>query len=323
MLPGLIALLQALTLAVSGPPSSPELWPLHLAAAEGEFARQGLAVTLTLTRGPVEAAEVLARGEADLVATSLAAVLHFGPRTARQGPRLVVGLTAAPPVVLLVSTGALAPINRVGDLAGRRVALVAPGSAEQAWLVALLAATRTPPNRVELLSLGPGGAASALGRGEVEAALLEEPYASFLLESDRARILVDLRGPAAVARTLGTPTLHMAVFARADRCPPMPALQAFARAVLTAERRLAEAPVHDLAARLPPAVAGSEEAFARRLGTARTLYLPGGSVTRAQLRRTLELLRTHRPFPATLEGPRVEDLLERMPLSPVPAAPER
>jgi NitT/TauT family transport system substrate-binding protein len=323
MWPGLIALLQVLRLAVSGPPTSPELLPLHLAAAEGGFAREGLAVTLMPTRGPVEAAEVLARGQADLAATSLPAVLAVGPPPARQAPRLLVALTAAPPVVLLVSTATLAPIDTVGDLAGRRVAVAAPGTPEQAWLAALMRAAGTPLSRVELLSLGPAGAADALGRGEVDAALLEEPYAGFLLESARARVLVDFRSPAAVARALGTATVHMAVFARAERPPSAPVRHALARAVLAAERRLAEAPAPVLAARLPRAVVGSAEAFTRRLATARALYLPGGVVTAAQLRRTLELLRAHRPLPAASERLRAEDLLELLPLTVAPETPGR
>jgi ABC-type nitrate/sulfonate/bicarbonate transport system substrate-binding protein len=323
MVPGLIALLQALTLGVSGPASSPELMPLHLAAAEGGFTREGLAVTLMPTRGPVEAAELLARGQADLVATSLWAVLHFGPRSAPQAPRLVVALTAAPPVVLLASTATLAPVETVRDLAGRRVAAAAPGTAEQAWLAALLRAVGIPLSRVELLSLGPAGAADAMRRGEVDAALLDEPYASFLLEEARARILADLRSPAAVERALGFPTVHMAVFARADRPPSALVRQAFVRAVLAAEQRVADAAAPALRVRLPRAVVGSEAAFARRLATARTLYLPGGLVTPAQLRRTLELLRAHRPLPMATERLRAEDLLALMPLSPAPGAPGR
>src|ERR687887_271776 len=94
---------QALTLAVSGPPTSSEYLPLRVAEAEGYFAREGLAVTLKTTRAEPGAAEALAQGQADLAATSLEAILRFGPRTSKQAPRLVLGLTAAPLVGLLVA----------------------------------------------------------------------------------------------------------------------------------------------------------------------------------------------------------------------------
>ena len=50
---GLILLLQSLTIAVSGPATSPEYLPLRVAQAEGYFAREGLAVTLKTTRAEV------------------------------------------------------------------------------------------------------------------------------------------------------------------------------------------------------------------------------------------------------------------------------
>jgi len=99
---GLIVLLQALTLAVSGPPTSSEYLPIRVAEAEGHFAREGLTVTIRTTRAESGAAEALAQGQVDLAATTLEAVLRFGPRSATQAPRLVFGLTAAPPVALVV-----------------------------------------------------------------------------------------------------------------------------------------------------------------------------------------------------------------------------
>src|SRR5439155_1671686 len=71
----------ALTLAVSGPTSSPEYLPLRVADAEGYFAKEGLTVTVKTTRAEPGAAEALAQGQADLAATSLEAMLRFGPRT--------------------------------------------------------------------------------------------------------------------------------------------------------------------------------------------------------------------------------------------------
>src|SRR5438309_9969000 len=100
---GAIILAQALTLAVSGPTSSPEYLPLRVADAHGYFAREGLAVTLKTTRAEVGAAEALAQGQVDLAATSIEAVLRFATRAAAQGPRLVFGLTAAPPAAMLLT----------------------------------------------------------------------------------------------------------------------------------------------------------------------------------------------------------------------------
>src|SRR5207245_10745890 len=93
---GLIVLLQTLLLAVTGPPTSPEYLPLRVADAEGYFKREGLTVVLKTTRAEVGAAEALAQGQVDLAATSLEAILRFGPRQPRQMSKLVPGLPAAP-----------------------------------------------------------------------------------------------------------------------------------------------------------------------------------------------------------------------------------
>src|SRR5207253_3153363 len=102
-LPGPLSPLQALLPAWSGPPASPAHLPIRVAEAEGYFAAAGLAVTTTTTRAESGAAEALAQGQADLAATALEAILRFGLRATNQAPRLIFGLTAAPPVALLVA----------------------------------------------------------------------------------------------------------------------------------------------------------------------------------------------------------------------------
>src|SRR3970040_1072245 len=111
---GLIARPQSLTVAVSGPATSPEYLPLRVAHAEGYFAREGLAVTLRTTRAESGAAEALAQAQVDLAATTLQALLRFGPRLPGQTPRVVFGLTAAPPVALLVAGPHTAGVRSVG-----------------------------------------------------------------------------------------------------------------------------------------------------------------------------------------------------------------
>src|SRR5438128_10022455 len=123
---GLILLLQALTIAVSGPPTSAENLPLRLADAHGYFAREGLAVTLKTTRAEVGAAEALAQGQVDLAATSLEAILRFGPRQPRQMSKLVLGLTAAPPVALLATKSLDGPLTSVKRPVGWRIDVPPP-----------------------------------------------------------------------------------------------------------------------------------------------------------------------------------------------------
>ena len=311
---GVILLLQTLTLAIAGPATSPEYLPLRVAEADGHFAREGLNVVLKTTRAESGAAEALVQGQADLVATSLEAMLRFGPRSASQGPRLVFGLSAAPPVALLVPTSQAEIVKAVSDLPGTRVGLSSPGAPEQAWLSWLLARAGLTLAQVWVVSHGTRGLVNAVESGDVHAGLVAEPYASRLVADGRARVLVDLRTPAAVGQALGTPTVNAAVFVRADRRPKDKDLAAFARAVLAAEQQLANSAPEDLAAKLGKRVLGTADDFAGRVETTRAMYLPGGLVSAEQVKHTFQLIRSHQPLPTTSRMPSPEELLHVEPL---------
>ena len=292
----LIVLLQTLTLAVSGPATSPEYLPIWVAAADGHFSRQGLRVTVRATRSEVGAAEALAQSQVDLAATSLEALLRFGIRDG-QNPRVLLGLTAAPPVALVVDA-AHGRLRTVADLSGQRVALSAPGAAEHAWLTFILARARLTPAQVHLTSVGTQGLERALMSSEVRAAFVPEPVASRLLAERRAMLLADLRTPAASQKTLGVSTVSAAIFVRAERRPGERELAAFTRAILAAEERLGTDAAGDLAAKLPKnVVGGSAEEFETRVRQARGLYLGDGRVSGEQLDATLGVLRDHMPLP--------------------------
>lgn len=318
---GLIALLQALTLAVSGPPTSPEYLPIHVAAAEGYFAREGLDVTVKITRAEPGAAEALSQGQTDLAATSLDAILRFGPRGATQTPRIVFGLTAAPPVALLVSAAQKDLVKSIEDLANTRVGITAPGAPEQAWLAWLLARAGLSVAQVWIVSHGGRGLVHALDVGDIHAGLVPEPYASRMLADGQARLLADLRTPAAVA-ALGPMTVNAAVFVRADRRPRDRDLASFARALLAAERRIAAGNAAGLAARLSRRVAPADE-FDDRLASARALYLANGVVTVGQLQETIALSRAHQPLPVTARVPKPEQMLLMEPLRRAAETPAR
>lgn len=311
---GLIVLLQALTVVMSGPATSPEYLPLRVAEAEGYFARENLTVTLRMTRAEPGAAEALAQGQADLAATSLDAILRFGPRGGNQSARLVFGLTAAPPVVLVVPASQTSLVKSIESLPGTRVGLSTPGAPEQAWFAWLLAKWGLSVADVWIVSHGARGLASAMETGDVHAGLMHEPQATRLLGGSEALVLADLRTPGAVKDALGALTVNAAVFMRADRRVSDQNLQAFARAMLAAERRIAAATPQALAARLAKSVTIPADDFETRLAATRGGYLTNGLVSTEQLQETLSLIRAHQPMPATARLPRPEDMLHLAPL---------
>ena len=299
---------------MSGPATSPEYLPLRVAHAEGFFARQGLAVTLKTTRAESGAAEALAQAQVDLAATSLEALLIFGSRGGAPIPRLVFGLTAAPPCALLVPSARATTVRSINDLPGTRVGVTAPGAPEHAWFGWLLARAGITVAQVWVVSLGTRGLAGAIEAGEVHAGLAGEPLATRLVREGRATVLADFRNPEAVAQTLGGPTVNAAVFVRGDRRPGDTVLTAFARALLEAERRIKTAPAEALASKLPARVVTLGNDFQARLEAARGMYLPEGRVSTEQLRRTIMLIRAHLPLPAAVRLPRPEEMLHAEPL---------
>jgi sulfonate transport system substrate-binding protein len=307
---GLIVLLQALLFAVSGPPTSPEYLPIRVAEAEGYFAAEGLAVTVRTTRAESGAAEALAQGQADLAATTLEAILRFGLRAgANQAPRLVFGLTAAPPVALLVAGPHTSAVRSIEDLSALRVGVTTPGAPEHAWFGWLLARAGMSVAQVRVTSLGERGLVSAIDAGDVHVALVPEPTASQLLNQGRAKLLADFRSPRAAATILGSPTVNAAVFARADRRPPDRDLLGVVRALRKAEQRIHSADARALADRLPTRVVGEFTDFEARLAASRALYLPDPAVTADQLQQTISIIRTHTPLPQSVKIPKPEDML--------------
>ena len=282
---------------MSGPATSPEYLPIWVADGDGHFAREGLRVTVRTTRSEVGAAEALAQSQVDLAATSLEAMLRFGTRDNQQ-PRLLLGLTAAPPVALVVNATHAGRVRSVGDLTGLRVALAGPGVAEHSWLNIVLAKNRLPLTQVNVISVGAGGLERALETGDAQAAAVHEPLATRLVAERRATIIADLRTPGAAERALGAPTVSAAVFVRADRRPGERELAAFTRAVLAAQERLASGGASGLAGKLGRSVVASPEEFAARVDQARGLYLPETRVSPERLDATVDLLRDQVPLPS-------------------------
>ena len=308
MIAWLVLLQTALTIAVAGPPTSPEYLPLHVAQADGLFTAQQLSVTLRSTRSDAAAAEMLATGQAQLAATSLDAALRLGG-TEGVPPRLVWGLTAAPPVALLVAPGRVDTIRSAADLAGQTVAVPAPGTTEDQALGLLLARAGVPMHRVKVLSLGERGVARALEGGEVAAGVLGEPHVSRLVEGGKAVIAVDLRTAKDAAATLGGPTVGAALFARAGAEPPAATIRALRAALQAAVGRTISAEPAALQTTLPSAVIGAPADFALRLRSARDLFLADGRVPAEALERSLELLRARAPLPAKVKLPRKAERL--------------
>jgi len=310
-----VGLWAAITLAVAGPATSPEYLPVHLAQAGGYFAQEKLQVTLKVERSEGDAALALARGRADIAATSLDAAYRLG-HVAGAPPLLLFGLTAAPPVALLVSPSHKDTVRSPSDLRGQPVGLPGIGTPEQAMLATILSRAGVKIHQVPLRTFSSRGLAGALEQGEVAAAMMADPWVTRLVavrgaaegetragEGGPASMLVDLRTRSDAARWLGAETVHAAVFVRAEGRPGGEELAALVRALLRAAAKAGEAPAEALASILPAAVTGQHDDFALRVAGARQGYLPRGQVTEDMLRASVTQARERAPFPAAVKLP--------------------
>jgi NitT/TauT family transport system substrate-binding protein len=301
--PWLVLLQTALTIAVAGPATSPEYLPLRVAEAEGYFAQENLAVSLQVSRSESQAAEALSRGPAQLAATSVDAALRLG-HMAGAPPRLVFGLTSAPPVALLVPATQKEAIRGLRDLAGKTVGIPSPGTPEHLMLLSLLAKAGLQLPQITLQSYGDRGLAIAIQSGQVAAAIIGDPWATRLIEDGSAVALADFRKRGEAARWLGEPAVHAAIFARADTRLGAAELAPLARALLRALERLRAAAPEDLAGRLPAAAVGSSTDFPLRLNGAREVFLAHGWVTEDMMAEGVRLARDRARLPDKVNLPR-------------------
>ncbi len=240
-------------------------------------------------------------------------MLRFGSRPTVPVPRLVFGLTAAPPVVL-VAASQTGDAQSVAKLAGLKVGLSAPGAPEHTWLLGLLAIAarerRAGADREPRRARG----VEAAGAADVHAGMVADPAATRLLDerpgrpcsptSARRQSVRGARGTDGQRRRV-RPQRAAGQRRGSRRLRPGPAGRA---------RAHPEHARHRAGRRLPAAVVGLPDEFETRLAATREIYLPDGRVTPEQLRHTIELIRAHQPLPASLKLPPPEDILYLEPL---------
>ena len=153
---------------------TPDAGLLHIAAAKGYFAEEGLAVTLTPTSHGKIAMDLLARGEADLAA---AADVPF-VISVLKGERLaMVAAVVSVPNEMAVVARDDRGIHVPHDLQGKRVG-VTLGTNGEYFLWAFLIRHKLAPDSVTLVDMPPGRMVQELANGTVDAVSTWEPIRS-------------------------------------------------------------------------------------------------------------------------------------------------
>ncbi len=157
------------------------------------MAKEGVEVTLKETAGSIANIDLLNRGEADV------AFVQGGTRT-DDGTTPLRSLASLyfEPIWFFVRGDA--PIARLGDLRGRRVAIDGDGSGTRIVALQLLADNSLDAASVQISPLGGADAAAALRSGNLDAAFFisaaNAPYVRDLLAARDIRLLAIDRAPA-------------------------------------------------------------------------------------------------------------------------------
>jgi NitT/TauT family transport system substrate-binding protein len=344
--------LPTLIVSVGGSAEDPAYLPVHAAAALGTFEAEGVQVTLKRTKHPTAAMTALRDREVAVAVTTMDEAIR-GAWARKLPVQVLAAQVRAPAVALIVMPATREAVRRIEDLRGRAVAIPGPGTTGHLLLATLLRGARLEPWQVDMRSLGSAALLTSLAGEELAAAMVEEPWASRLLDAGRVGLLVDLRRPEETERALGGPFYEVvsvavappkdgakdtdkgktgaaakaAKKAPARELPPEAALAAFTRAMVRVQAWLARASPQEVADRLPPALVGDRTRFEARLGARQAAYVAGGEPTVAGLEATLRVLRGGSPWPVSLSvGP--DDLAPppavaeaRRQLGPSPPAP--
>ncbi|MFC3703633.1 ABC transporter substrate-binding protein [Devosia honganensis] len=165
-------------LALYGPPASPTITLAH-AVASGALADLAEDVSLTVWRNPDELRAGLTSGQIDLSVVPVQAAANLYNRG--MGVRLVNAMTDG----LIYVVAAQGSVGAFADLAGKRIAVHFVNDTPDLILRALLAKEGLVDS-VEIVATGsPAESAQLLLAGQIEVALLSEPFSTVAISRGR------------------------------------------------------------------------------------------------------------------------------------------
>lgn len=222
--------------------------PYEVTRARGHFEDQGLNVDLVYTRGGNAAMQALVGGSVDYAGTSFDVALQAYARGAEI--RRFASTGRLPLFALAVSPESRDTIGSVADLAGRTVGVSALGNADHALMLFLLSQTGVDAKSVSFATLGTN-LYDALRLGQVDAAMVQEPALSLIVEAG-GRELVNIMELADANKHLGGAYEFMGVSVRAEeREKRRDEMRRLAAALRNGLRDTRTIPVDEVVAALP------------------------------------------------------------------------
>lgn len=247
--------------------------PYEVTRARGHFEEQGLNLDLVYTRGGNAAMQALVGGSVDYAGTSFDVALQAFSRGAQI--RRFASTGRLPLFALAISPERTDDIGSVADLAGTTVGVSALGNADHALLLYLLNEAGVDPASVAFATLGTN-LYDALRLGQVDAAMIQEPALSLIVEAG-GRELVNIMELEDANKHLGGAYEFMGVAVRAEeREQRLDEMRRLATALRRGLQDTRTIPTEEVVAALPDELiaGGDEERLKKIIERYRTSLYP-------------------------------------------------
>ena len=165
--------------------------PLWLAQDGGYFKAEGLDVATVVAASGQAAMKKAISGEADIAISSYMP-FFVAKSTGTADIRLVADATSISPKSVAIVTAPGSPVKTVGDLAGRRIAMTAKNTASDLLVKSVMTDHGVDAGKVNWVQIPFPNVGSALRQGQVDAALLPEPFITQAAKTAGAVPVIDL-----------------------------------------------------------------------------------------------------------------------------------
>ncbi|WIY05396.1 ABC transporter substrate-binding protein [Amycolatopsis mongoliensis] len=165
--------------------------PLWLAQDAGYFKAEGLEVEAVVAASGQAALTKAVSGETDIAISSYMP-FFVAKSTGTADFQLVADATSVSPKSVAIVTAPNSPVKTVNDLAGKRIAMTARNTASDLLAKSLMKDHGVPIDKVNWVPIPFPNTAAALAQGQVDAALLPEPFLSQAAKTSGAIPVIDV-----------------------------------------------------------------------------------------------------------------------------------
>ncbi len=179
------------TLAVSGKAGLYYL-PLTLAEQLGYFEQEGIELEVIEFQSALRAQQALTSGAVDAVCGSFDHVITLHSKN--QLVQSFVALGRTPQMAMGVSLKNMPHYKEMIDLKGKKIGIIAPGTASNMMASLLMERAGVQPGEVSFIGVGTaGGAMAAIRSGQIDAVCNLEPVMTMLEQKGEIKIIADAR----------------------------------------------------------------------------------------------------------------------------------